>query len=315
MQPVSFTQIIVIRLFITHIYHFMHIRIVSPSAAIDPKYIDQAQLVLQSWGHIVSIAPHAKGAYGGAAGTPQERLQDLNEAFADENVDAILCSRGGYGLAQIIDKVIPNSNKLLIGFSDITCLHCLCGTHNIPSLHGIMAKHIARLQADSRPLTALRNILEGEDIYYSLPAGNFSRNGETQAMLRGGNLSVFYGLQRTPYQVIDTDSILFIEDIDEPHYHIDRMMQNMRMSGVLKNIKGFIVGQFSGCQDDERMSCTLAETFIKAVADYNYPVLTDFPAGHVDLNMPIFMNTLCHIKVDGEKAIFTQTNPIKKLIK
>lgn len=293
----------------------MHIRIVSPSAAIDPKYIDQAQTVLQSWGHVVSIAPHAKGAYGGAAGTAEERLHDLNEAFADDTVDAILCSRGGYGLAQIIDKVVPNPHKLLIGFSDITCLHCLCGIHNIPSLHGIMAKHIARLPQDSKPIQALRNVLEGEDINYTLTAGKFSRDGETEAILRGGNLSVFYGLQRTPYQVIDTDSILFIEDIDEPHYHIDRMLQNLRMSGVMKNIKGFVVGQFSGCKDDERMSCTLAETFSHAVADFRYPVLTEFPAGHVDLNMPMFMNTLCHIKVEGGNAIFTQTNPIKQLIK
>lgn len=293
----------------------MHIRIVSPSAVINPEYIDQAKIVLESWGHNVSIAPHAKDVYGGAAGKAQDRLKDLNDAFADPIVDAILCSRGGYGLAQIIDKVIPNPDKLLIGFSDITCLHCLCGKHNIPSLHSIMAKHIARLPEESEPIQALKSILEGKDISYTIPAHPLSRDGEVTATLRGGNISVFYGLQRTPFEVIDTDSILFIEDIDEPHYHLDRMLQNLRMSGVLKNIKGIIFGQFNGCNDDPRMSCTLKETFRNVVEEYDYPVLIDFPAGHVDLNLPMFFNTECYLKVENGSATFIQTNPIKHLIK
>ena len=293
----------------------MHIRIVSPSSAIDPKYIDGAQEVLQSWGHEVSIAPHAKGKYGGAAGTPEERLQDLNDAFADPAVDMILCSRGGYGLAQIIDRVEVSGNKLLAGFSDITCLHCLCGKEGIPSLHSIMAKHIATLPADSEPIKALRSVLSGEDIRYTMPVSTFSREGEATGILRGGNLSVFYGLQRTPYQVADENSILFIEDIDEQQYHIDRMLQNLRLSGVMKNIKGLIVGQFSDCKDDERMTCTLQETIQKSAAGHLYPVLADFPAGHVDMNMPMFMNAECKITINGNEAVFTQTNPVKELIK
>ena len=291
----------------------MNIRIVSPSSAIDPNYIDQAQAVLQSWGHNVTVANHAKGRYGGAAGTPEERLEDLNMAFADPEVDAILCSRGGYGLAQIIDKVIVNPGKLLIGFSDITCLHCLCGVHNIPSLHGIMAKHIATLPADSKPIIALRSILEGKDIHYSFPAGENSRKGQADAILRGGNLSVFYGLQGTPYQVIDENSILFVEDIDEPQYHIDRMLQNLRLSGMMKKIKGFIIGQFADCPDDERMSCTLQQTLLRAAENTDYPVATNFPAGHVDYNMPIFLNQECHLEVTDENIILTQKNPIYRL--
>ena len=293
----------------------MHIRIVSPSSAIDSKYIDGAQQVLQSWGHEVSIAAHAKGKYGGSAGTPEERLQDLNEAFSDPAVDMILCSRGGYGLAQIIDQVKINPHKLLAGFSDITCLHCLCGKEAVPSLHSIMAKHIATLPADSLPITTLRAILQGEDICYHLLLSPFSRKGEATATLRGGNLSVFYGLQRTPYQIIDNDSILLIEDIDEPQYHIDRMLQNLRLSGVMKNIKGLIVGQFADCQDDERMVCSLQETIQKATANYSYPVLANFPAGHVDMNMPVFLNAECKISITDNEAVFTQTNPIKQLIK
>ncbi len=289
----------------------MNIRIISPASAVDPQYIDGAKSVLESWGHHVTVSQHAKGRYGGASGTPEERLHDINEAFGDQSVDAILCSRGGYGLAQIIDHVKPVAGKMLIGFSDVTCLHCLLGTLDMPSVHGIMAKHIATLPEDSEPMKTLRSILSGEGISYTFPAQPLSRAGEAEAILRGGNLSVFYGLQRTPYQVIDTDSILFVEDIDEQQYHIDRMLQNLRMSGVLHNIKGLIIGHFSDCEDDPRMSCTLQETLTKYVADFSYPVITGFPAGHVDLNMPLFMNTMCHIQCTNEQIIFSQINPFK----
>lgn len=289
----------------------MNIRIISPASAIDPQYIDGALSVLQSWGHKVTVAPHAKSSYGRFAASPEHRLQDLNDAFADPGTDAILCSRGGYGLAQIIDRVVPAQGKLLIGFSDVTCLHCLCATHNMPSLHSIMAKHIATLPSNSEPLRALRSILDGGDIRYCFPAGEGSRVGETEAVLRGGNLSVFYGLQRTPYQVTDRNSILFVEDIGERHYHIDRMMQNMRMSGVMHNIQGYIIGQFADCPDDESMSCTLQQTLLHAADNTRYPIAAGFPAGHVEYNMPLFLNLQTHLKVTEDKIILTQTNPFR----
>lgn len=287
----------------------MHIRIVSPSATMDHSLIDKAADVLKSWGHEVSLGKNCKCRYGGAAGTPEERLQDLNEAYADPTVDAILCSRGGYGLAQIIDKVIVNKHKLLMGFSDITCLHCLNGINNIPSLHSIMAKHIATLPSDSEPLLSLKSILDGNDVHYNLNTSPYSRLGEMSGVLRGGNLSVFYGLQGTPYQVIKENTILFIEDISEPQYHIDRMLQNLRMSGLLESLKGIIVGQFADCEDDPRLCCTLKETILRAVEPYDYPVLFDFPAGHVDYNLPVFMNTMTHVAIENETTSLLQWNP------
>ena len=125
-----------------------HIRIISPSGAIDPSYINGATARLRAWGYKVSEGAHARGRWGRFAGTDEERLADLNEALRDESVDMILCARGGYGLQRIIDRV-AEIKKPIIGFSDITALHQLSGICHQPSLHGIMCKHIASLPEDS----------------------------------------------------------------------------------------------------------------------------------------------------------------------
>ena len=276
----------------------MRIRIVSPSGAVEPNYIDGAQQVLEQWGHEVSIGIHAKGRFAGFAGTREERLSDLNEAYDDPQVDAILCSRGGYGLAQIIDKVNINPQKLLIGYSDITCLHCLYGMNEATSLHSIMAKHIATLHEDSEPMQFLRAILDGKRRFsYQLPTNELSRLGSAQGILRGGNLSVLYGLQGTPYQIKADNAILFIEDIGEPQHQIDRILQSLRMSRVFDKINGLIVGQFTDCADDDRLGCTLKQAILNAVSEYSFPVVMDFPAGHVEYNLPLLMNTKCELQV------------------
>ena len=174
-----------------------HIRIVSPSGAIDPTYIDGAAARLRAWGFAVSEGVHARGRYGRFAGTDAERLSDLNEALRDEQVDIILCARGGYGMQRIIDRVVPIT-KPIIGFSDITALHQLSAISHQPSVHGIMCKHIATLPEDSEPMLALRQILSGEGLTYNWDSHPLNRPGEAYAPIVGGNLSVLYGLQGTP---------------------------------------------------------------------------------------------------------------------
>ena len=175
-----------------------HIRIVSPSGAIDPSYIDGAATRLRTWGYIVSEGAHARAKWGRFAGTDEERLADLNEALRDASVDAILCARGGYGLQRILDRVAPIT-KPIIGFSDITALHQLAGIEHMPSLHGIMCKHIATLPEESEPIQALRKMLAGEAIEYRWAHHPLNRPGVAEAPIVGGNLSVLYGLQGTPY--------------------------------------------------------------------------------------------------------------------
>ena len=277
-----------------------HIRIISPSGAIDPSYIDGATARLRAWGYKVSEGAHARGRWGRFAGTDEERLADLNEALRDESVDMILCARGGYGLQRIIDHV-AEIKKPIIGFSDITALHQLSGICHQPSLHGIMCKHIASLPEDSEPMVALRKLLAGETMEYRWENHPLNRPGIAHAPIVGGNLSVLYGLQGTAFSiqhsaVSSQKPILLIEDIAERHYHIDRMIRNLRLSGVLAHLSGLIVGQFSDCEDDEGMGESVYETIKEAVADYDYPVLFNAPIGHVEHNVPLWLHR--HASID-----------------
>ena len=276
-----------------------HIRIVSPSGAIDPVYIDGAKARLQAWGFSVTEGEHARGRWGRFAGTDEERLSDLIEAIQDPSVDAILCARGGYGLQRIIDR-IPSINKPIIGFSDITELHQLSAISNQYSVHGIMCKHIATLPEDSEPMLALRQLLTGQSVQYTWNAHPLNTPGHACAPIVGGNLSVLYGLQGTPFSLSKLSylfPILVIEDIGERHYHIDRMMRNLRMSGVLAHLSGLVVGQFTDCEDDPLMQQTVYETIKEAVADYDYPVLFNAPIGHVEHNVPLLLNH--HATIDS----------------
>ena len=284
----------------------MHLRIVSPSGAIDPVYIDQAVARLRAWGFKVSEGAHARDAWGRFAGTDEDRLADLAEAMADPEVDLILCSRGGYGLQRIIDRV-PPVTKPVLGFSDITALHQAAGLTAQPTLHGIMCKHIATLPEDSEPLLALRRALAGETLEYRWENHPLNRPGDVSAPLIGGNLSVLYRLQGTPFSLLcgkgrsGISPVLLIEDIAERHYHIDRMMRNLRLSGVLANISGLIVGQFSDCEDDPLMHASVYETIKEAVADYDYPLIFNAPVGHVEHNLPLWLHghTSVHCGADG----------------
>lgn len=283
------------------------IRIISPSGVIDPSYIDGASARLRAWGFAVSEGKHVRSSWGRFAGTDEERLSDLIEALNDPTVDIILCSRGGYGLQRIIDQV-PTITKPIIGFSDITALHQLSAISNQFSVHGIMCKHIATLPEDSEPIVSLRKLLAGEALEYRWAAHPLNNPGHACAPVVGGNLSVLYGLQATPWGLQQSAfriqfPILLIEDIGERHYHIDRMMRNLRMSGVLAHLSGLVVGQFSDCEDDPLMQQSVYETIKEVVADYDYPVLFNAPIGHVAHNLPLWLNRHATIQSNTESIL------------
>lgn len=284
-----------------------HIRILSPSGAVDTAYIDMASARLREWGFCVSEGQYARSKAGRFAGTDQERLADLHEALRDPSVDWILCSRGGYGLQRIIDQV-GEITKPVIGFSDITCLHLLAARQGVPSLHAMMCKHIATAdEEDGSPIDYFKKALgvgmPSDTIVYNVEPHALNRMGIAEGRLIGGNLSVLYGLQGTPYGLgailpaLEKKPLLFIEDIAERHYHIDRMMNNLRLSGVFEYVGGVIVGQFSDCEDDISMGCTVLQTIRHALEGYDFPVIFDFPAGHTDTNMPLWLGTDARIAV------------------
>jgi len=284
-----------------------HIHIVSPSGAIDERYIDMASERLRGWGFRVTESAHARGHYHYFSATTEERFADLQRAFDDDDIDIVLCSRGGYGLAQYVDRLRLNPKQLLVGFSDITCLHNLAGTQGISSLHGLMCKHIATLPEDSESLRMLRDILSGAPMRYELLQNYQPLNisGVCSGILRGGNLSVMCGLRGSLLDIPDQGrgTILFLEDIAEPAHHIDRMMHNLRLGGILQNISGLIVGQFTDCKEDDRFPGTIYSRIHDMVSIYDYPVVFDFPAGHTERNIPMMFNTRTTLKVGPERTL------------
>ena len=284
------------------------IRIVSPSGNIEPKYIVGAKKTLSSWGLNVTEGKFARTKYGRFAGTEAQRIADLQEALDDPSVNAILCSRGGYGVAQIIDKLdfstFAKSPKWLIGFSDITILHNAISNLGVASIHGIMAKHLTQFPADSIHVQKCREILFGQMPTYVVPKHRLNKVGITHGKLIGGNLSVLIGLRGSQFDLDYKNNILFIEDIAERPYHIDRMMQNLRFSGALAQLSGLVVGQFSDCDEDPLMKKSVAQIIASAVSEYDYPVCLNFPAGHVNNNFPLKLGETVQFEVTKRAVTF-----------
>lgn len=292
------------------------VHIVVPAGRIEMRFLDMARQRLESWGFRVTEGEHARQPLGRFGGTKRGRAEDLNEAFRDPDIQYILCARGGYGMVQIVDQLAAPTNKAVpIGFSDITALHLMLGQYNVPCIHAAMAKHIAEYKKNYASVDALQTLMTGEPLHYEIPPHPLNRPGKVEALLRGGNLSVLYGLQGTPYALrTDEPCILFLEDVGERAYAIDRMLNNLRLSGVLRKIKGLVVGNFSDYEEDPQMGGTLLERIRMMVEPYDYPVLFRFPAGHVTRNLPLVMNAMCRLEVTDKGATLSQdsvTNYIK----
>jgi len=280
--------------------------IVSPSGAVDNGYLQGAVARLKEWGLTPVVGEFADTVYGRYAGRAEERAQDLQQAINDPDVKAIFCARGGYGAIQIIEQIDFSSFELhpkwLIGFSDITVLHAAISALNAVSLHAVMAKQLTLNAADDDSLTFLQDILSGKTIDYRLPAHPLNRVGKAKATLAGGNLSIIQSLRGTFYDIYPENKILFIEEVCEEPYKIDRMLQNLKVGGVLENLSGLIVGQFSECEEDASMMKSVYEGIADAVADYDYPVCFDFPAGHVPRNLPLVLGAMHEFEVT-EKGV------------
>ena len=284
------------------------VHIVVPSGRIESRYLDMARQRLESWGFTVTEGAHARQPLGRFGGTKRGRAEDLNDAFTDPDISYILCARGGYGMVQIVDQlVVPTNKATVIGFSDITALHLMLGKHDIPSIHASMAKHLSEYNKNRASVDALRELMCGGELHYEIPACPQNRQGKVEGILRGGNLAVMCGLQGTPFALrTDEPCVLFIEDVGERPYAIDRMLNNLRLSGVLRQIKGLVVGQFSDYEEDPQMGGTLYERIRMMVEPYDYPVLFNFPAGHVPRNMPLIMNAMCRLEVTNNGATLEQ---------
>ncbi|MDR1652610.1 MAG: LD-carboxypeptidase [Prevotellaceae bacterium] len=283
------------------------VRIVSPSSAIDNALIDNAKHILSAWGLHVSEGEFAREQFGRFAGTPQQRIYDLQNALDDPNVRAIICSRGGYGLMQIIDCIdferFERNPKWLVGFSDITVLHNAISHLHIATIHSGMAQMLCEQLQTEQPIAMLKNILFGNIPDYIIENQQLNHTGNTDGKIIGGNLSVLFGLRGTPFDLNFENKILLIEDIGEKPHHIDRMLQNLRISGVFASLSGLLVGQFTDCEEDTQMRRSIYEMIAHCTRNCDYPVCFNFPAGHTDCNLPLILGANCNLKVNEKNAI------------
>lgn len=287
--------------------------IVSPAGKIDEDIIDKTAVILREWGLTVEVGENALYSVGHFSGSIEQRLSDLQKAMDDSKIKLIFCSRGGYGMVHLLDKLsfegMIQNPKWVVGYSDITALHAALQSNGIISLHAPMAKHFADEGGSDKAVMYTKTVLTKGRINYEISAAEYSylnRQGKASGQLFGGNLSVFCGILGSKYAVIPRNGILIIEDIGEEPYRVDRMIYQLKLARVFDRIKGLIVGCFTDYVEDKEMYKPLYESIMAAVSEYTFPVCFGFPVGHVKDNYPVLMGADAVLTVTNDRIFFIQ---------
>lgn len=270
------------------------VAIVSPAGKVDSQVVERGAETLRQVGLEVEIGRHACSEDGVFSANDSARAFDMQKALDNESIKAIFFSRGGYGCLRTHLRLDWSSffqnPKWLIGFSDITVFHAYLSRHHVASVHGVMPSMFERNQALTESFLKSISMLMNGTSQYEVAPHPMNRVGTAFGILTGGNLTILQSLRGTPLDLIPEGRILFIEDIHEYHYHLDRMMQNLKVGGVLARISGLLVGHFTKMRDGQTPFGKCAyETIREAVEPWDYPVVFGFPAGHELPNDPLLM--------------------------
>ncbi|MDX5422224.1 MAG: LD-carboxypeptidase [Hymenobacteraceae bacterium] len=263
--------------------------------------IEVAIRIFESWGLEVELGQSIGASYNYFSGDDALRLQDLQQFLDDESVKAIVCARGGYGTTRIIDQVdftkFQQQPKWVVGFSDVTTLHGHIHNLGIESIHGIMPLLFPK-EGTADSIETLRRLLFGEELHYTTSPHALNRTGTATGQLVGGNLSMLHTLTGTRSDISTAGKILFLEDLDEYLYHVDRMMVHLDRSGKLANLAGLIVGDMSDMNDTPvPFGKTANEIILEHAGKYNYPVCFGFPVGHEPLNLALVCGREAELQV------------------
>lgn len=269
------------------------VAILAPAGPVRRDRVDATVEVLRGMGYEPVVYPTAYMNHGQLSAPADRRLQDLKKALLDPEIRAVICARGGYGIVHLLDSLetlpIRENPKWVVGFSDISALHAFMASKGVASIHGGMALQIAR-GADEPENTRLFEILRDTFPTYSFSPDRRNHPGHAEGKLLGGNLSVIQALIGTPYDIIQPGTILFIEDVSEPIYKVERMMYQLKLSGILEKINGLIIGQFTNYRADKENAgySGMEEMLVSLLKDYPHlPVVFNAPIGHVRHNIPM----------------------------
>ncbi|WP_017260290.1 S66 peptidase family protein [Pedobacter arcticus] len=280
------------------------IAITCPAKALKSPMTD-AILLLESWGLKVVLGETVGAVHHQFSGTDEMRERDMQKFINDNTIKAIIAARGGYGCIRIVDDIdwmpLIRNPKWVIGFSDITVFHLQLQSMGLQSLHAQMPSTIA--ESSKEGLESLRKTLFGESIQYTFAADTGNRKGVCQGELIGGNLTLLVACINSVNDIDYSNKILFIEDVGEYAYAVDRMIRTLDRAGKLKNLKGLIVGGFTNIkQDDPPFGYSAYEIINSVVAKYNFPVGFNFPAGHLPDNRALILGREVKLEVGIESS-------------
>lgn len=288
------------------------ISILAPSGVLNnfDNKITKAINIFKSWGLNVVLGNHIYDKNGHFAGTDKNREKDFQKALDNKNIKAIWCARGGYGAVRIIDKLnfdnYLKNPKWIIGFSDITVIHNKLNFLNSESIHAMMITGFEDIGQNNDSLSKLKNVLFGDSLSYSITSNKNNKTGKSEGIIVGGNLTLIQSTIGSKTELKMKDKILFIEEIGEYAYHIDRMLYSLKRAGYFENCKGLIVGQISDVKKNTTdFGRSINELILDVLDEYNFPILFDFPAGHEKTNFPIIL---------GRKVILDVSKPDSKVI-
>jgi len=286
------------------------VAIVAPSGILKNRTaeIEKAKTLLKSWGLHVILGKHVFAKANHFAGTDDERCEDFQNALDDPKISAIWCARGGYGAVRILDKLNYSKFKVnpkwIIGYSDITALHNQIHTLGFQSIHALMC---TSLQDDNETIketiSTFKKAIFGNDLSYTLVGSKYNKTGIASGQLVGGNLTILHTMLGSKTSIDTSGKILFIEEIGEYKYHIDRMLQSLKRAGYFDNCKGIIVGDFTKIKKNTTpWGSSIQQLILDALAEYNFPIAFNMHAGHAKDNRAMVLGKNVTLTVEKEKA-------------